>query len=80
MTIAEARKMGADHAREAYRQCDGADEAAEVVMRYARRLDIMMRAAGALLDVHDDLYLAAGETFRSEAETLFGFDHVVAGQ
>lgn len=79
MTTQTAQQIGIEAAREAYRQWDRQDDAVEVVFRHLSRLDSRLRAEG-LTDDDDDLWEAAGETYRAEAEYLFGEDHIVAGQ
>lgn len=79
MTAHTAHQIGIEAAREAYRQWDRQDDAPEVVIRHLSRLDSRLRADG-LTDDDDDLWAAAGEAYRAEAEHLFGHDHIVVGQ
>jgi len=79
MTTHTAQQIGIEAAREAYRQWDRQDDAVEVVFRHLSRLDSRLRAEG-LTDDDDDLWAVVGESYRTEAEDLFGEDHIVVGQ
>lgn len=83
MTTHTAQQIGIEAAREAYRQSrllrEAAPDAADTVMQHLSRLDSRLRADG-LTDDDDDLWAAAGEAYRAEAEYLFGEDHIVVGQ
>lgn len=79
MTIQTAREIGSAAARECFRQWDKLDSPYEHLWRHLASLDARLRAEGLTGD-DDDLYMAAGLAFRSEAEYLFGADYVVAGQ
>lgn len=79
MTAHTAQQIGVEAARETYRQWDRQEDPAEVVFRHLSRLDSRLRADG-LTDDDDDLWAVVGEAYRTEAEYLFGEDHIVVGQ
>lgn len=80
MTIHEAKQIGIDAARAAFKQWDPEGDPAEVVFRYSSRLDTALKAAGLDAETHDDLLYFAQIAFRDTAQVLFGHDYVVAGQ
>lgn len=76
MTEQEAREIGIEAAREAYRQWDQVSSPYDHVWKHVDRLNEELRMRG--LTWHDDLeWGQAGLAFRDEAQHLFGADYIL---